>query len=186
VSVTIKPAPINPRRLLTGLLAARPPERCRGGQPPDLGFTANGSDAPDDPEPEDDLDASINGITEIVLDQAGNPYVAGTFSGTNFLGQEVETEGGQDILLARLDPENGNPSWIAAPGSANTADVMGMAIDAAANIYLHAVVLPRSLLHRLCKRRIEQQRAPCTLPNGTGKMNAARYGRSFSIRETCR
>jgi len=94
------------------------------------------SDVPDDPESDDDLDAGINGITEIVVDNAGNPYVAGTFSGTNFLGKEVEGEGGRDVLLARLNPATGDPVWVSTPGSTNTDAVMGMAIDAAANVYI--------------------------------------------------
>lgn len=94
------------------------------------------SEVADDPEAEEDLDAGINGITEIVVDNAGNPYVAGTFSGTNFLGQEIAPEGGRDVLLARLNPANGDPVWVSTPGSANTDAVMGMAIDAAANLYI--------------------------------------------------
>jgi hypothetical protein len=94
------------------------------------------SGALDDSEAEEDLDSGINGITNIVLDQAGNPYVAGTFSGTNFLGQEVTTEGGRDVLLSRLDPASGTPVWVSTPGSANTDAATGLAIDAAANLYL--------------------------------------------------
>jgi hypothetical protein len=94
------------------------------------------SGALDDSEAEEDLDSGINGINEIVVDKAGNPYVAGTFSGTNFLGQEITSEGGRDILLSRLDPATGAPVWVATPGSANTDSVMGLAVDDAANLYL--------------------------------------------------
>lgn len=94
------------------------------------------SDVADDPEAEQDLDAGINGITEVIVDNAGNPYVAGTLTGTNFLGQEIATEGGRDVLLARLNPATGDPVWVSTPGSINTDAVTGMAIDAAANIYI--------------------------------------------------
>jgi hypothetical protein len=90
----------------------------------------------DDAEAEEDLDSGINGITEIVVDQSGNPYVAGTFSGTNFLGHAVTAEGARDILLARLNPANGDPIWVSTPGSPELDAVMGLAIDNAANLYM--------------------------------------------------
>jgi hypothetical protein len=95
-----------------------------------------GSGVADDPELEQDLDAGINGINEIVIDNAGNPYVGGTITGIDFLGEEIATEGGRDVLLARLDPANGDPVWVSTPGSINTDAVMGMGIDAAANLYI--------------------------------------------------
>ncbi len=95
-----------------------------------------GSGVADDSEVEQDLDAGINGITEIIIDHAGNPYVAGTLTGIDFLGEEITTEGGRDVLLARLNPANGDPVWLSTPGSVNTDAVMGMGIDAAANIYI--------------------------------------------------
>jgi hypothetical protein len=90
----------------------------------------------DDAEAEEDLDSGLNGITEIVVDQAGHPYVAGTFSGTNFLGEAVSPEGARDILLSRLDPANGNPVWVSTPGSTEIDAVLGLAVDTAANLYL--------------------------------------------------
>jgi hypothetical protein len=95
-----------------------------------------GSGVADDSEVEQDLDAGINGISEIVIDNAGNPYVAGTLTGLDFLGEEIATEGERDVLLARLNPTNGDPVWISTPGSVNTDAVMGMGIDAAANVYI--------------------------------------------------
>lgn len=94
------------------------------------------SGAPDDKEGEHDLDSAVNGVTEIVVDKSGNPYVAGTFSGTNFLGQAVTTAGGRDVILARLNPATGAPIWVSLPGSTGTDAAMGMAIDDSANIYL--------------------------------------------------
>ena len=97
------------------------------------------SGALDDPEAEEDLDSGVNGVTDIVVDNAGNPYVSGTFSGTHFLGQEVTPDapdGGQDILLSRLDPATGSPVWVSTPGSAATDASSGLAIDDSANLYL--------------------------------------------------
>lgn len=82
------------------------------------------------------LHSGINGITDIVVDKLGNPYVAGTFSGNNFLGEEITTEGGRDVLLSRLDPATGAPVWVQTPGSANTDAATGLAIDDAANLYI--------------------------------------------------
>jgi hypothetical protein len=90
----------------------------------------------DDAEAEEDLDSGINGITDIVVDTAGNPYVAGTFSGTDFLGQEITSEGGGDVLLSRLNPSTGDPVWVSTPGSAGIDTAMGLAVDGAANVYL--------------------------------------------------
>lgn len=90
----------------------------------------------DDAEAEEDLDSNINGITDIVLDQAGNPYVAGTFTGNNFLGEQVVTEGGRDVLLSRLNPATGDPAWVSTPGSTGTDAATGLAVDNAANVYL--------------------------------------------------
>jgi hypothetical protein len=94
------------------------------------------SGALDDSEAEEDLDSGINGVTDIVIDRADHPYVAGTFSGTNFLGREVSGEGGRDVLLSRLNPATGEPVWVNTPGSANTDAAMGLAVDDFANVYL--------------------------------------------------
>lgn len=94
------------------------------------------SGALNDPEAEIDLDSGINGITDIAVDNLGNPYVAGTFTGDNFLGQEVTTEGGRDVLLSRLNPLTGAPLWVSTPGSVNTDAATGLAIDDNSNVYI--------------------------------------------------
>lgn len=90
----------------------------------------------DDAEAETDLDSGINGITDIVLDSLGNPYVAGTFTGNNFLGQEIVTEGVRDVLLSRLSPATGAPVWVSTPGSTGIDGAMGLGIDNSSNVYI--------------------------------------------------
>jgi len=94
------------------------------------------SSALDDKPDEEDLASAINGITEIVLDKAGTPYVAGAFSGTNFLGRSVANNGQRDVLLSRLNPATGDPVWVSTPGSASIDAAKGLAIDDNANLYL--------------------------------------------------
>ncbi|HJQ24264.1 MAG TPA: hypothetical protein VKA60_10145 [Blastocatellia bacterium] len=94
------------------------------------------SGALDTEENEDDLDTGINGITEIVVDSAGTPYVGGLFAGTNFLGRAVTTTGGSDAVLAKIDPATGDPVWVALPGSTKYDSTLGLAVDNAGNLYI--------------------------------------------------
>lgn len=94
------------------------------------------SNALDNQPDEEDLASAINGITDIVVDKAGNPYVAGSFSGTNFLGRAVTNNGQRDVLLSRLNPATGAPVWVSTPGSAGIDAAKGLAIDDNANLYL--------------------------------------------------
>lgn len=94
------------------------------------------SGAADNTPGEEDLASAINGITDIVVDKAGNPYVAGSFSGTNFLGRAVTNNGQRDVLLSRLNPATGDPVWVSTPGSAGIDAAKGLAIDDNANLYL--------------------------------------------------
>jgi hypothetical protein len=94
------------------------------------------SGAPDDPEAETDLDAGINGITDIAVDKSGNLFVGGTFAGTNFLGQTVTTVGADDALLARLNPSTGIPVWVSMTGSTQHDNVLGLGVDDNSNVYV--------------------------------------------------
>ncbi len=94
------------------------------------------SNALDNQPDEEDLASAINGITDIVVDKAGNPYVAGSFSGTNFLGRTVTNNGQRDDLLSRLNPATGAPVWVSTPGSAGVDAAKGLAIDDNSNLYI--------------------------------------------------
>lgn len=59
------------------------------------------------PAAENSLATGINVVNSIMIDLEGYPYIAGSFSGTNFLGEEVTVVGGSDFFMASLD-KNGN------------------------------------------------------------------------------
>ncbi len=79
---------------------------------------------------------SVNAVTEIVVDGAGNPYVAGLTAGERFLGAAIQGRGASDIVIARLQPGNGNITWLQSAGGADEDGALGLAIDKAANVYL--------------------------------------------------
>jgi len=72
------------------------------------------------------------------VDGAGNPYVAGTIAGTNFLGTPVSASGSSEAAVSRLDPATGRPVWVsvAVPGLLGAGGVMGLGIDNQANLYV--------------------------------------------------
>lgn len=79
---------------------------------------------------------NTNAVTEIVVDSAGNPYVAGLTSGERFLGTAFQGRGASDIVIARLQPTNGNVTWLQSAGGSSDDGALGLAIDKAANVYL--------------------------------------------------
>ncbi len=79
---------------------------------------------------------NTNAVTEIVVDGAGNPYVAGLTSGERFLGTAFQGRGAGDIVIARLQPTNGNVTWLQSAGGSSDDGALGLAIDKAANVYL--------------------------------------------------
>ncbi len=85
---------------------------------------------------EQTLEKNINAVTEIVVDGAGNPYVTGRASGERFLGAGFAGRGAGDIVLARLQPTNGNVVWVQSAGGSDEDGTLGLTIDKAANVYL--------------------------------------------------
>jgi hypothetical protein len=83
-----------------------------------------------------DLLENINAVTDIVIDGAGNPYVAGTTAGERFLDIAFQGRGAQDVVIARLQPANGNVVWLQNAGGSNHDGALGLAIDKAANVYM--------------------------------------------------
>jgi hypothetical protein len=79
---------------------------------------------------------NINAVTEIVIDGAGNPYLAGATGGDRFLGTAFQGRGATDIVIARLEPANGNVTWLQSAGGSDDDGALGLAIDKAANVYV--------------------------------------------------
>ncbi len=76
--------------------------------------------------------------SRIVVDSAGNSYVAGTFTGTNYFGStNLVSRGYSDALLLKYDPD-GNLLWAQQAGGEYVDSAAGLALDAADNLYLLA------------------------------------------------
>jgi hypothetical protein len=89
------------------------------------------------PQHAGDLEVGVNGITDIVVDGAGNPYVGGDVAGTNFLGTPVSGTGGvSKVLVSRLNPATGAPVWVSVTGGAHNDGVLGLGIDSMNNLYV--------------------------------------------------
>ncbi len=58
-----------------------------------------------------------NMVNDIILDEDDYPYIAGTFSGTNFLDQDVQTKGKSDFYFASLDAEGEEHYWFSSTGT---------------------------------------------------------------------
>ena len=81
-------------------------------------------------------DAQHQAIYGLVVDAAGDVYIAGTFAGAIALGQAVlPSAGGEDMFLARLDAD-GTAVWAKRFGDAGGQAVFGLAIDAAGRLLL--------------------------------------------------
>jgi hypothetical protein len=88
------------------------------------------------PQHAGDLNIGANDINDIVLDGTGNPYVAGNVGGTNFLGTTVSQTGTSEMVVSRLNPATGVPVWVSVTGGVHNTEVLGLGIDAAANLYV--------------------------------------------------
>jgi hypothetical protein len=79
-----------------------------------------------------------NSADAVVVDAAGNTYVAGTYYGTNvdFDGTALSSMGGmQDIFVAQLDPQ-GKLLWVKSFGSAGADFVHAIALGANNDLYI--------------------------------------------------
>lgn len=78
------------------------------------------------------------GGNRIVVDSAGNSYVAGGFWGTNYFGStNLVSRGYSDALLIKYDPD-GTLLWAQQAGGEYVDSAAGLALDAVDNLYLLA------------------------------------------------
>ncbi len=72
----------------------------------------------------------------ITIDNAGNSYVTGWFSGTATFGSySISSSGGKDIFVAKIDT-NGNWQWATQAGGTWTDEGFGITMDEAGNSYV--------------------------------------------------
>ena len=72
----------------------------------------------------------------IAVDAAANVYVTGCFGGTGTFGStSLTSNGNNDVFAAKLDT-NGNWLWVKSAGGVDPDYGWGIAVDAAANVYL--------------------------------------------------
>jgi hypothetical protein len=84
-------------------------------------------------------DAQRNGVSRVVLDPAGDLYLAGSFSGTLDLGGGALTSAGEsDIYLARFDPTSGAHRWSMRLGGSGGEGVADLALDGAGHLFVAA------------------------------------------------
>ncbi len=74
--------------------------------------------------------------TRIAVDEAGNSYATGTYTGTAEFGAFTLTSVGDvDIYLVKTDP-NGEVVWAASAGGPSIDSANGIAVDADGNVYI--------------------------------------------------
>ena len=88
--------------------------------------------SPQDPQ---DLEAGINGVTNVIADAAGNLFVGGTSSGAQFLGQAVTPVSYGGGVLARLDPKTGSVIWLVQLESGGFDGIEDIGSDGAGGVY---------------------------------------------------
>lgn len=112
------------------------------------------------------FDRGFNVINSIVFDGSGNPFILGSFSGTNFLGSAVTNTGSSDMILARINPANGAVVWQQTVGNTDVESGMMLGIDAASNLYVLGNFTSDSLMFP-------------TLPSATTFSNPENYFDTF-------
>lgn len=96
------------------------------------------------PKNADNLEIGQNTINRIVFNSNGSLYLAGIISGGNFFGvpisnftcstlQPCQINGKSDVLLAALDPQNGQPFRLKVFGGAGDDNALDLAIDRTSN-----------------------------------------------------
>jgi hypothetical protein len=81
-----------------------------------------------------------DGLNAITSDKQGNVYVAAYYSlPLTFAGVSVGTNGQQDGLIAKLNPD-GTPVWVKTLGGTGRDSPVGIAVDAAGNVFVSGMI----------------------------------------------
>lgn len=72
---------------------------------------------------------------EVAVDTEGNCYITGSFQNTATIGESVTSLGGNEVFIAKYDP-NGNIVWLRQAGGTGDDFRNGIAVDAAGNAYV--------------------------------------------------
>lgn len=89
---------------------------------------------------EENLNTGRNMVTAIILDEDGNPYVGGRFSGTNLFGEEVTVVGEGDFFLASLDTDGSEPYWVSVAGTPSDDVLLSLSVDTLGYINVLGVI----------------------------------------------
>ncbi len=87
-----------------------------------------------------DLAAGLNTVSDIVFDFDGYPYIAGTYSGKNFLGDSVSEVGGSDCFLASLYKDGSGAYWESVTGTPDNDYGMSITTDTLGYLNLLGVI----------------------------------------------
>ncbi|MBO7651143.1 MAG: T9SS type B sorting domain-containing protein [Bacteroidales bacterium] len=80
--------------------------------------------------------ANAESVSDVAVDNAGNIYVAGTFSETLSIdGHSVTSAGNTDFYVAKMSPD-GNVVWLKSGGSNAVEQANAIAVDANGNVYV--------------------------------------------------
>ena len=80
--------------------------------------------------------ASSEYVSDLAVDNDGNIYATGTFSGTLTIdGQSVVSAGSTDFYVVKMTPD-GSVVWLKSGGSSDVEQANAIAVDANANVYV--------------------------------------------------
>ena len=85
----------------------------------------------------DTLNTGMNYVTDIILDGEDYPYIGGSYSGSDFLGEDVNTTGKSDFYIASLDKMTGDPLWVKLVGTPDEDGLLSLSVDSLG--YINAI-----------------------------------------------
>jgi len=81
-------------------------------------------------------DIGLTSVSSIVIDNEGYPYIGGSYSGTNFLGETISPSGLGDFYVAGLY-EDGDLDWVKLVSTTGNEGTMALSVDSLG--YINAI-----------------------------------------------